>query len=117
MQKSKQYTSTPNYTDEDGQLKTFTFVDWDRKSKLSAYVPTGNALEQHTLDRHNLIQSILELPAAYCPGPEASFTLRGEGYKNIEWNKEMLQDAGVPFERLQRIKVIIQKRLAIDNTL
>lgn len=96
------------YTDIDGMRKQFTYVDHDKKTKIGF---TGAPPEswQKTY-RENLVRRILDLPASLCPDIFTDFTLRGDSKKVIEWNQTMLEDQGVPIERLIAICNMVENR-------
>lgn len=109
-QKSKYYTSAQGYRDEDGMARNFTFIDYDVKPGLSGYVPDGTATEQHKIDRRNLIEKILKLPASLAPMEWYDFTVRGEDSPSIEWNEQMLSDEGIEFFRLIALLTLLRNR-------
>jgi len=60
--------------------------------------------------RKSLIERISNLPASICPEAFSDFTLRGEGRTHIEWDTDMLIDAGVPVDRLRELCTMLENR-------
>lgn len=112
--KSDHYTSASTYRDLDGNMKNFTFIDHDKKSKASGYVPTDETKEdvkQALRDaREEYITRILSYSASFCPTQEQMFTNRGEAKKTIEWNEDALRNQGVPLDRLIRICTLVENK-------
>lgn len=113
--KSEHYTSAQGYRDIDGLSKNFTFVDHDVKTS----VPTGQKLSEEEKSgladevaryRTNLILRILTLPPSMCPEIFWDFTIRGEDVEKIEWNDTMIQDPGLPIQKLIDLKTFIEKK-------
>lgn len=114
---SDHYTSAQAYTDLDGQSRQFTFIDHDKKSKISALKQTEeevqeikNSLNSYRLD---LVKRILEIPASLCPFEFVDFTVRGEAMDKIEWNKKMLEDEGLPLNNLRFLCTILENKFGI----
>ena len=75
MAKKDYYTSPDNYTDIDGNLKTFTYVDHDIKTKISTSIPeTIEEKEKRIKEQKSILEEtileILEFPAIYSAYPE-----------------------------------------------
>lgn len=102
------------YTDIDGMSKQFTYVDHDKKTTISASVSEEG--QNETYDeffikyRASLIRRITDMPASICPEIFSDYTLRGEGRNTIQWNTDMLLDAGVPLKQLRDICVILENK-------
>lgn len=99
--KSDHYTSATTYRDMDGNHKNFTFVDHDKKSKMSASVDMSEE-ELKSLkktinsDIDRSIDEILALPAQNCFTPNNlydEFVVRNVEEKRIDWQKNMLRNA------------------------
>lgn len=88
------------YTDIDGHSRQFTTIDHDKKTKISTN--TGGVIPSMDTYRADLIKRITDLPASIAPPVFLDFTLRGDREK-VEWNTDMLLDAGVPLNVLRDI--------------
>lgn len=104
------YNSPDNYTDMDGMTKTFTHIDYSKKSKKSFYMSNGTATEQHRKDREALIERILKLPASFFPKELEDFIIRDIPNEKIIWNEKMVRDNGVPFTTLLTLETLTEKR-------
>ena len=99
------HTSPQNYKDLDGNMRTFTHVDHDQKTTIS--VPMGEKIdfnEEKKKYRSRLVEKILSIEAVHCPMILRDFTqttVTENGLGKIGWNQTMLNDAGVPTDRLQ----------------
>ncbi len=114
---SDHYTSAEAYTDLDGQSRQFTFIDHDKKSKISALKQTEEEVQEikNSLNnyRTNLVNRILEIPASLCPFEFVDFTIRGEAMDKIEWNKKMLEDEGFPLSNLMSLCTILENKFGV----
>ena len=113
--KSNHYTSAKNYTDIDGNLRSFDFIDHDVKTSIKAS-PDHDPEEikrQVSNYRSMLIDYILNLPASICPGPFQDYVLRNG--VSIEWNKKMLSDPGVDILRLRELRTMIENRIELEG--
>lgn len=110
-EKAQHYTSAKNYTDLDGLSRSFDFIDHDVKASTSFY--NGEDIEQVKKQmkdyRIELIDRILATPAATAPPEFYDFTLHGDR-PTIDWNKVMLEDAGLMIDKLRTICVIMERR-------
>ena len=97
--KSKFHTSAEVYRDIDGNMRKFDFIDHDPKTSIATSGPADK--DYMVTYRKSLIDKITNVSASLCPGIFMSYTLRGEA--GIRWNITMLQDNGIPIERLQDI--------------
>lgn len=108
--KSDHYTAAKNYTDLDGNTRSFDFVDHDIKAKISFLgneeLPKDWAKEY----RKDLIKRTLDISASLCPEEFYDFTIRGEREKII-WNKVMLNDPGMSIDRLRSLVTLLENRL------
>jgi hypothetical protein len=115
--KSDHYNPPTNYKSIDGNMKTFTYVDHDKKTKISTSRTSEeeiNRINKELADyKESLINEILSLPASLCPLTYHDFTIKGEGVKEIKWNEAMLKDPGMEIERLRTIKVMIENRMSL----
>lgn len=91
------------YTDQDGLSRQFTYIDHDKKTKISTNIGTENVTPAIKEYRADLIKRIIDLPPSICPDVFRDFTIRGEDLKKIEWNTDMLIDPGVPLNMLRDI--------------
>lgn len=110
------------YVDNDGMSKQFTYVDHDVKTKI-ATTPSLSEKERMRLAdemktyRTGLILKITISPPSLCPDIFQDFTLRGKERTNIEWNEQMLQDPGLPLQKLIDIWTLLSKRVeSVRNT-
>lgn len=116
MAKSDYYTSSQGYTDDDNQLRNFTFIDHDRKTTVVGEVTKEeiSQAKKELLDyREKTLESILAISASYCPQPFTDFLIRGEGHEVISWNETMLRDSGVPLNRLRDLQTLLNNRIKI----
>lgn len=109
--KKTEYTAPSSYRDLDGQMRTFTYVDHDKKTKINIPSSTGNPKQELKEYRKSLIEKILSYPAAFCPEIFSDFKLRGESYDRIEWNENMLNDEGTPLQQLSDIYTLTSKQV------
>lgn len=115
--KSQHYTSAKNYTDLDGNSKSFTFIDHDVKTKIAAKVTSPEEIEEAKSGlkdyKKQIINRILSIPPSVCPEIFHDFTKRGE--IGISWDKDMLNDEGVPLERLRDILTMLENKIVIER--
>ncbi len=104
------YNAPDNYTDMDGMTKTFTHINYSKKTKKSFHMIDGSSKEQHLKDREDLQEEILSLPPSLFPKEFQDFVVRGENKDIIEWNEKMIRDPGVPFTTLRNLKVLTENR-------
>jgi hypothetical protein len=109
------YNAPDNYTDMDGMTKTFTHINYSKKSKTSFHMIEGNAKEQHLKDREILQEEILSLPASFFPKEFQDFVIRGENMDVISWNESMIKDPGVPFNTLTNLKTLTENRIELHS--
>jgi hypothetical protein len=104
------------YIDNDGQSRQFTYIDHDVKTSISTTLDIDKQAVQDELKqyRENLLAKIFAIHASLCPLPFVSFTLRGD-VSEITWNETMLQDPGVPTDRLQVLYTILSNRAEITS--
>jgi hypothetical protein len=112
--KSKHYTSAQNYKDLDGNIKSFTFVDHDIKTK--GYVPISSeeiseAKKQIIEYRKSLIERIKNIPAVHAP--EQFWNFRLIENQTINWNINMLSDEGIPIDTLRELCVRMENKLGL----
>lgn len=100
--KSDHYTSATNYKDNDGNMKTFTFVDHDYKSKASTLPPLSEEESEDlkktvALGIERTINEILALPAqsllASQNGFAEDYVIRDQEQNKIVWREQMVRDA------------------------
>lgn len=115
--KSDHYTSAKNYTDIDGQSKTFTFVDHDVKTSIAttASVDIQQVKGELKEYRESVILCILATPASLCPSIFQDYTSRGQGIIQITWNEKMLRDPGMSIDRLRDLKTMLDNRVELDK--
>jgi hypothetical protein len=103
------HTSPQNYRDLDGNMRTFTMVDHDPKTKINVPLDDGtNPTEELKKYRSRTIEKILSISASYCPTIFMDYTLRGENVGGIvQWNKVMLEDPGTPTDRLTQLYTLV----------
>lgn len=98
-----------NYTDMSGNLRTFTHVDHDKKTKISSSIPDANeAKENLDLYRTGLIDRLLALPASLCPVIFHDYTIRGE-VDVITWNEKLIRDPR-DYNTIRDIAVLIENK-------
>lgn len=89
----KDYTPPTNYEDMDGNMKTFTYVDHDVKTKISAEVKETTA-ERKERERwmkqwlKEQIEEILQFPAASIASHPVYSELIIRTEEGFVWNKE-----------------------------
>lgn len=99
--KSEHYTSAEVYRDLDGNHKTFTYIDHDKKIRIAAGEPlTEDQLtslkESVSSQIDNSIEEILALPALSAATPDGlyeEFVTRDMSKQRIVWQEEMVRDA------------------------
>jgi len=97
------------YKDNNGMCKQFTYVDHDVKTKISGFTEIDKVQVKKELGeyRASIIDEILDTSASLCPVEFDSFIIRGTP---IVWNKTMLTDPGVSFDRLRDLYTILDNR-------
>lgn len=107
------------YVDNDGMSKQFTYVDHDVKTKISTTVMSDREKtklkDELASYRTGLILKITISPPSLCPEIFQDFTLRGQGKEKIEWNEKMLQDPGLPMQKLVDMWTLLSKRIEIAS--
>ncbi len=100
------------YTDIDGMRKQFSYVDHDKKTKISTSSPEEKVDYEKFFKeyRASLIRRITDIPASLCHMWFQDFTVRGEGATVITWNTDMLLDAGVPLKVLTDLCVTLENK-------
>lgn len=102
--KGDYYNPPSEYQDLDGNWKTFTYVDHDKKTKISTHVSTPEEIEQRKkekIDRRNkTISEILSLPPAPLVQENDSFlnkVLFAEivirDSEPVTWNEKVIREA------------------------
>ena len=102
------------YTDIDGQSRQFTYIDHDKKTKISTSTPNEDPnwyMEFLKTHRASVIKQITSLPPSICPEIFSDYTLRGDSRDQIEWNVDMLLDAGIPMKQLEDILRLTENKL------
>lgn len=117
-----QYYNPPaNYHDPDGQLKTFTYRDLDKKKIPMGTVVTPEELkeikESEKTYKEQLIERILAVNAAFCPLEYSDYTVRGANVTQLTWNETMLRDSGVGTQILRDLVVILENRVEQKGSL
>jgi hypothetical protein len=103
------------YTDGEGMSRQFTYIDHDKKAKISTSLSSKTDYKQLLSDyRLNLLERILSIPASLCPEIFQDFTVRGEMVR-IEWIDVMLRDEGLSLERLRTLCVMLENTPFIRN--
>lgn len=103
------------YTDIDGMRKQFTTIDHDKKTSISREMPEKIDYQLFFKEyRSELIKRITDLSASFCHPVFQDFTIRGEKVSEIQWNTDMLLDAGLPLQQLRDICVTTENRA--ENT-
>ena len=98
-----------SYTDNDGMRKQFTMIDHDKKSTM--FNPPGKPDENwQSKAKAILIERISNISASLCPDIFIDFTIRGEGKSAIEWNMDMLLDAGTPLNQLRDLCTLVENK-------
>lgn len=106
-------TKGSNYEDRDGQIKTFTTVDWSKKTKISTQdIDMGQVRKELREYRDKVLERIFSINPFFA-GEEYRLYLvvveTPEG-KKFEWNKKMLMDEGVDIDNLARMVVLLESR-------
>lgn len=107
IHKDTPHRSPQNYTDLDGNSRTFTEIDMDKKTKISIPDDGTDPKEELRKYRENLIEKILSKYAGYCPTVFIDYTIRGEGKMAIQWNENMLRDQGTSTDRLTQLYTLV----------
>ena len=100
------------YTDIDGMSRQFTYVDHDKKTKISAKVTTQEEVDEAKKQlgeyRFDLIKRITAIHASLCPTIFSDYVVKGD-VDQITWNTDMLLDAGVPLNQLRDLCTLLEK--------
>lgn len=114
--KAEYYTSATNYTDDDNNSKSFTFIDHSPKTKVGGTRTSEEELGEISAERkewvENTIQSILAISASICPEPYQDFRIAGEGRDTFAWNEAMIRDEGLDVWKRVFLLNILENRLA-----
>lgn len=110
-----QYNPPDNYRDLDGNMRTFTYIDYSKKPKKSMYMKDEDLdpKEALRLAKIEMQDEILALPASLFPMEFEEFIIRDVPNQIIKWNEPMVRDDGVPFNTLRNLKVLTQNRLEL----
>ena len=108
--KSDHYTSAQGYTDLDGMSRQFTFVDHDKKPTVSLNNSKVDFQELKNY-RAELVSRIVDLSPMYCPPLFKDFIVNGL------WNKDMLENEGVPLQTLRDLAVLMENTDKIINNI
>lgn len=106
------HTSPKQYTDLNGNVRSFTVVDHDRRTEVSSgklNKPIEEVHKEMESHRENLIVKILALPASVCP-LFFNCTIRGE-VESITWNENLIRS--LPDDKLRDIHTIITNKLEL----
>jgi hypothetical protein len=114
--KSDHYTSAQHYKDLDGNMRSFTFVDHDKKTKINTIMDTNKDQVARDLQdyRESLIEKILNLPVTACPSIFDDFKTRGNDA--LIWNEAMVRDKGVPLKQLMDIYTLISNKVELHSS-
>lgn len=98
------------YTDINGMSKQFTYIDHDKKSKMSKYIKTDSdqLFDDMKKYKDELINNILAVPAVFAHTTHYDYTTRVEDV--ILWNDKMIKDEGISIDRLMDIYTLSSKR-------
>lgn len=117
--KSQHYTSAQHYKDNDGNMKSFTMVDHDKKSKASKSIIADGEMERIKKElsdyRIDLQDRILAIPASLAPDWYYDFTIRGAEATVITWNEKMIRDEGLDLERLRTLVIILENTIELHR--
>lgn len=105
-----------NYRDLEGNMKSFTVIDHDKKTKINTTVNIDkHGVTQELADYRTKLQAkILDLPASACPDfPFSDFKVR-DGI-TIGWNEVMIMDPGTPLNQLQDIYTLTSNKVSGSN--
>jgi hypothetical protein len=106
------HRSPQNYKDLDGNMRTFTEIDLDKKTKIS--VPSDGTDPKVELKnyRDSVIEKILSINAGHCPSPFTDYVIKGEAVDVLTWNESMLRDDGTPLDRLVQLYTLASNKAA-----
>lgn len=107
---TKPFTNHDNYRDLDGNMRTFTVVDHDKKTKVNTTFGIDTQQVQDWLKeaRVKTQDKILSMPAVLCSKDDQKFVLRGE--QGIRWNEVAIRDEGVSLDILRDILTVLENR-------
>jgi hypothetical protein len=118
---AEEYTSAQNYQDEEGSMRTFSFIDHSPKVSVSPSISPEEihkAKEDLKEFRKRVVETLLSFSASLCPSQDSHiFTLRGEGMDKVEWNVEALEDENLDLWKLNSIKTMVEKKAEYYNKL
>jgi hypothetical protein len=107
------------YMDNDGMSKQFTYIDHDKKTKISKLNSSEQEMErikQELKDyRVDLQERILKIPASLAPDIYYDFTVRGANLTEITWNEKMIKDEGLDLDRLRTLAVILENTIELHR--
>ena len=109
------YNTPDNYTDMNGQTKTFTHINYSNKPKITFNMKDENSISNHLDDRKTLQQEILALPPSMFPPVFQDFIVRGADMDVMGWNEKMILDEGTPFNTLRNLKVLTENRFELHK--
>lgn len=106
----------PSYIGRDQQTHEMTNIDWDKtlNTKVSAWHTTDKEkaqVKKFLIDyRKSLVDRVLAVPAALAGELYFDFVTRDFDTKTISWNQEMLNDMGMPLQKLIDMVTMLEKR-------
>lgn len=113
---TKDYTSPDNYRDLDGNMRTFTYVDHDKKTKINTIqINKEQVMTDLQTSRSIFQEKILALPAGFCPEIFSDFKVRSADTPVIEWNTKMILDEGTPLTQLLNIYTLTSNAVELSG--
>lgn len=98
------------YSDMDGNVKQFTYVDHDPKPTASAYIAEDKEkIIQKLKDyRDRLVDRIIEVDPEHSADVHQDYVRRGT--QGIEWDELMLRDGGMTLDRLRDVYILAENK-------
>lgn len=103
------------YTDADGMSRQFTYVDHDKKSKMTITTSKediSEAKRQLKEFRDDTVKAILSLPPSAVPELFHIFTIRGKD--GIRWDENMVKDPSIDIWKLRTLLGFTEERANIN---
>jgi|SRR6478609_3957598 len=100
-----------NFEDRDGNRRTFTNVDWSRKTQVSTQEIDIEQVKKELKEyKADILKDILEISPAFAGQEYIGFVLRGEERTKLEWDAALLSDEGIQIDELVRMRTILTNR-------
>lgn len=114
---SKQYVPPANYDDMEGNVKQFTYVDHDIKTKVSNHISGNiddvrNAIKKYREDK---IEEVLAMPAVSIGDMEQYQVLINRSAEGITWNKNAVKELLLTTDHVYFLPILVWKKTVKES--